>query len=69
MKDVTTNAKLDGNISDCVWNKYVCPLFDKVRALLLFRFVITEPAKKANVRKQRMVPYTEVVHWTGSPKP
>ena len=59
MRDATTSAKIDGDISDYVWNKYIRPQFERVQALLLFRFDVTETAKEANAREERMVPHTK----------
>lgn len=61
IKDATTSAKLDGNISDHAWEKYIRPLFEIVRECLKFRHRLTESAKEANARLEKMVPHTQVI--------
>ena len=60
LKDATTAAKVDGNITDYTWEKHIRPAFDRVRPLLKFRFPITESAKATTARKEKMVPHTKV---------
>lgn len=63
LRDATTSAKVNGGISDFSWEKYIRPFFDKVRELIFFEESLTECAKDANARRERMVPYAQFITW------